>query len=126
MKQWSKEELNKFADNDSIEIEPFYDDGKTHNTPITIWFVVIDNNLYIRAHSGLNSKWYQSSIKQKAGKITAAGKNYNVNFTAVRNIKELDDQISQAYKNKYAGQSPLEAMIATIPTKATLLITPRD
>ena len=126
MNSWSQKDLSSFINDEAIKIEPFYADGQTHNTPIPIWFVIQDNNLYIRAYSGVNSSWYQSAILQKNGLMTAAGKEYKVTFTAVKNNPELDQQINQAYKDKYAGQEPLEGMITSVPMQATLLITPKS
>lgn len=65
MNSWSQKDLSSFINDEAIKIEPFYADVQTHNTPIPIWFVIQDNNLYIRAYSGVNSRWYQSAILQK-------------------------------------------------------------
>lgn len=125
MNTWPKEELTKFAQNATINIEPFYEDQRTHGTPVTIWFVVVNQGIYIRAYSGNNSKWYQSATKQGAGKITAGEKAYDVNFFAIKNTPKNDQLISQAYHEKYEGQNPLDAMVAPKATKATILITPK-
>lgn len=125
MSKWSQAELADFAKNETIKIEPFYDDQQTHQTPVTIWFITVDQGIYIRAYSGDNSKWYQAAIKQGAGKITAGKKVYDVNFSAVKNTSEADLLINQLYSKKYAGQSPLAGMISPKAANATILITPK-
>ena len=39
-----------------------------------IWSVVVDGALYVRACNGVGSSWYQAALKQKAGRVTAAGR----------------------------------------------------
>lgn len=49
-------------------------DGKTSGTPARIWSVRVGDELFVRGHNGTRSSWYQSAIRQKAGKIEAIGK----------------------------------------------------
>jgi hypothetical protein len=48
MSEWSKEELNKIARADDFHISPFREDGKTYGTPTWIWFVVVNDELFVR------------------------------------------------------------------------------
>lgn len=48
-----------------------------------IWSVVVDEHLDVRAYNGVNGCWYKSAIAQRAGKIPAAGGQYEVEFTPV-------------------------------------------
>ncbi len=73
MSTWPKGELNKIAGTDDLHISPFRDDGKTYGTPTWIWSVVVDGALYVRAYNGHKSQWYQAALRQKAGRISAAG-----------------------------------------------------
>lgn len=126
MNEWSKVVLDNFIHDEAIKIEPFYDDGKTNATPVTIWFVIIAGRIYIRAYHGHDSKWYQAAIKQGAGQITAGNQTYQVNFTAVSNNTEMGQRINQAYHQKYEGQSPLEGMTSPAAIKAAICITPKQ
>ena len=83
MSAWSKEELNKIAGSDDLHISPFRDDGTTYGTPTWIWSVVVGGDLYVRAYNGQNSRWYQAALRQKAGRITAAGITKEVSFEPV-------------------------------------------
>ena len=80
MSTWSKDELRKIAEADDLHISPFREDGKTYGTPTWIWSVVVDGALYVRAYNGQNSRWYQAAMRQKAGRITAAGMTKDVSF----------------------------------------------
>ena len=70
---WSKDELHKIVQADDLHISPFRDDGVTYGTPTWIWSVAVDDALYVRGYNGQNSRWYQAAVRQKAGRIIAAG-----------------------------------------------------
>src|ERR1039458_10854613 len=80
MNAWSKDELQKIAATDDLHISPFRDDGKTYGTPTWIWSVVVEDALYVRAYNGQSSRWFQAALRQKAGRITAAGMTADVSF----------------------------------------------
>ena len=73
MTAWSKDELRKIAEADDLHIAPFREDGKTYGTPTWIWSVAVDGALYVRGYNGTNSRWYQAAVRQRAGRIIAAG-----------------------------------------------------
>jgi len=73
MTAWTKEELRKIAEADDLHVAPFREDGVTYGTPTWIWSVAVDDALYVRGYNGLNSRWYQAAVQQKAGRIIAAG-----------------------------------------------------
>jgi hypothetical protein len=95
MTTWSNNELRKIAETDDLHISPFREDGKTYGTPTWIWSVVIDGALYVRAYNGQNSRWYQAAMRQKAGRITAAGITKEVTFETAG--RALDERIDEAY-----------------------------
>jgi hypothetical protein len=86
MNTWPKDELNKIAGTDDLHISPFRDDGKTYGTPTWIWSVVVDGALYVRAYNGHKSQWYQAALRQKAGRISAAGITKDVSFEPVEGV----------------------------------------
>src|ERR1700761_5060420 len=100
MSVWTENELTKIARTDDLHISPFREDGRTYGTPTWIWSVVVDGELYVRAYNGRKSRWYQSAIGQKAGRITAAGMTHEVVFEHVDS--PLNDRIDDAYRKKYA------------------------
>jgi len=122
VKQFSKDELQKINEADDLHIAPFREDGKTYGTPTWIWEVVVDDNLYVRAYNGLNSRWYKSALKQKAGRIIAAGITKEVRFERVQ--EDLNNAIDEAYKKKYSGSPYLSSMINNRARAATVKIIP--
>ena len=79
-KQFYPEELQKIDKADDLKISPFRADGITYGTPTWIWAVVMGGDLYVQAYNGIHSSWYQSAVKQKAGRIHAAGMVKEVDF----------------------------------------------
>ena len=125
MATWSNDELHKIAETDDLHISPFREDGMTYGTPTWIWSVVVDDNLYVRAYNGQNSRWYQSAMQQKAGRITAAGMTTEVTFEPVDGTT-INDRIDAAYRAKYHDSPYLNPMIGAQARAATVKVTPRE
>ena len=123
MTTWSKDELHKIAQADDLHISPFRDDGVTYGTPTWIWSVAVDDVLYVRGYNGQNSRWYQAAIRQKAGRIIAAGMAKEVMFEPVDG--PIKNRIDDAYRAKYRGSPYLNPMIGTRAGSATVKIMPR-
>src|SRR6059036_145118 len=124
MTAWSKEELRRIAEADDLHISPFREDGVTYGTPTWIWSVAVGDALYVRAYNGQASRWYQAAMRQKAGRITAAGMTKEVDFDPVD--RRVNDQIDEAYKTKYKGSPYLPPMIGARARSATVKIAPRQ
>ena len=124
MTTWSKDELRKIAETDDLYISPFREDGRTYGTPTWIWSVVVDDGLYVRAYNGQKSSWYQAAVRQKAGRITAAGMTKEVTFETVEGA--TNDRVDDAYRAKYKGSPYLKPMIGTPTRSATVKVVPRD
>jgi len=123
MATWSKDELRKIAETDDLHISPFREDGVTYGTPTWIWSVALDDALYVRAYYGQNSRWYQAAVRQKAGRISAAGLRKEVSFEPVDG--PINDLIDDAYRAKYRGSPYLDSMISARARSATVKVMPR-
>ena len=123
MSTWPKEELRKIAEADDLHIAPFREDGATYGTPTWIWSVAVDGDLYVRAYNGQNSRWYGAAVRQKAGRITAAGMTKEVTFEPVEG--PMNDFIDDAYRAKYRGSPYLSPMISACSRSATVKVMPR-
>src|SRR5665213_1744584 len=121
-KQFTAEELERIDKADDLKISPFREDGITYGTPTWIWAVVVDDDLYVRAGNGQDSRWYKSAVKQKAGRIHSAGMIKEVNFKTVQG--DINKQIDDAYKRKYKGSQYLSHMISNRISAATVKIIP--
>jgi hypothetical protein len=121
---WSTDVLRTIAEADDLHISPFREDGKTYGIPTWIWSVVVDDALYVRAYNGQSSTWYQSAMRQKAGRITTAGIKKEVTFEHIDGA--INDRIDDAYRAKYKNSPYLNPMIGTRARAATVKVTPRD
>ena len=124
MSTWNIDELHRIAETDDLHISPFREDGKTYGTPTWIWSVVVDDALYVRAYNGQKSSWYKATIRQKAGRIIAAGMTKEVTFEPVEG--PINDLIDDAYRMKYKGSPYLSPMIGARAHSATVKVMPRD
>ena len=124
MTAWSKDELRRTAAADNLHIAPFREDGVTYGTPTWIWSVAVDDALYVRAYNGQSSRWYQAALRQKAGRITAAGMTKEVTFEPVDG--SVNDRIDDAYRARYRGSPYLGPMIGARAHAATVRVMPRE
>ena len=84
--------------------------------------MIVDSDVYVRAYNGRQSRWYVAAIRQKAGRITAAGMTKDVAFEPVEG--PINDRIDDAYRAKYAGSPYLAPMISDRARSATVRIVP--
>jgi hypothetical protein len=102
---WSKHELRKIAEADDRHASPVREDGVTYGTPTWIWSVAVGDALYVRASNAVNSRWYQAALRQKAGRVTAAGMAKEVTFEPVHG--PINDLIDDAYRAECHGSPPI-------------------
>ena len=124
MTSWAQDELQKIAEADDLHIAPFRANGTTYGTPTWIWSVAVDGDLYARAYNGQSSRWHQAAMRQKAGRVLAAGLTKEVAFEPIG--ADLNDRIDEAYRAKYRGSLYLNPMIGARARAATIRIVPRD
>jgi len=124
MTSWSKDELRKIGEGDDLHIAPFREDEMTYGTPTWIWSVVVDDSVYARGYNGQNSRWFQAAVRQKAGRIIAAGMTKEVAFEPVDG--PINDRIDDAYRAKYRGSPYLSPMIGARARAATVKMMPRE
>jgi hypothetical protein len=124
MSSWAKDEVRQIASADDLHISPFREDGVTYGTPTWIWSVAVDDGLYVRGYNGQSSSWYKAAMRQKAGRIVAAGLTKEVTFEAVQG--SINDRIDDAYREKYQASAYLKPMISAQARAATVRIIPRD
>jgi hypothetical protein len=120
---WPQDELRKIAEAGDLHIAPFREDGVTYGTPTWIWSVAVEGALYVRGYNGQSSRWYQAALRQKAGRIIAAGMTKEVAFEPAGG--PINDRVDDAYRAKYRGSPYLNPMIGERARSATIKITLR-
>lgn len=123
MTAWKADELARIAGADDLHIAPLREDGVTFGTPTWIWSVAVNGALYVRAYNGRDSRWFRAALRQKVGRITAAGQTLEVAFEPVEGM--INDRIDAAYRARYQGSPYLAAMIGARAHAATVRVTPR-
>jgi hypothetical protein len=78
----------------------------------------------VRAYNGEDSRWYKAALRQKAGRITAAGITKEVAFEPVDG--QLNDRIDDAYRAKYVSSPYLKPMIDERARAATVRVVPHE
>ena len=124
MSTWPEDELHKIAGADDLHVSPFREDGATYGTPTWVWSVTVGDALYVRAYNGRDSRWYQAAVRQKAGRIAAAGLTKEVAFEPIDG--PVNDRIDDAYRAKYRDSPYLGPMIGARARSATVRVIPRD
>ena len=124
MTTWPKDTLDRIAATDDLHIAPLREDGATYGTPTWIWSVVVDGSLYVRAYNGKDSRWYRAALRQKAGRIRAAGTTTEVAFEPIEG--PIKDRIDEAYRAKYRSSPYLAPMVGARARAATVKVTPRE
>jgi hypothetical protein len=84
----------------------------------------MDGALYVRAYNGKESRWYKAALRQKAGRITAAGMTKEVTFERVGG--QINNSIDDAYRTKYASSPYLKPMIGERARDATVRVVPHE
>ena len=123
MTAWAQDELLKIAASDDLHVAPFREDDVTYGTPAWIWSVVVDGDLYVRAYNGHDSRWYKAALRQKAGRIKAAGITKEVAFEPVEG--DINERIDDAYRTKYHDSEYVSPMIGERARSATVKVIPR-
>ena len=119
-----KDELRMIVEADDLHISPFREDGETYGTPTWIWSVAVGDALYVRAYNGQNSRWFRAAVRQRAGRIIAAGMTKEVTFEPVDG--PINDLIDDAYRATYHGSPYVSSMISARTRSATVKVMPRE
>jgi hypothetical protein len=75
-------------------------------------------------HIGQKYRWYQAAVRQKEGRITAAGITEEVTFEPIEG--PINNHIDEAYRAKYHDCPFLSPMIGARARSATVKVMPQD
>jgi hypothetical protein len=104
---------------DEIEMRTPRSDGTP--TSRLIWVVVVDGAPYVRSYAGERGAWWRRATADGRAELGVEGEALEVRVAPAAG-GELDDRVSDAYRDKYGRRSPgpTEAML-TPPVVATTL-----
>src|SRR5688572_24316749 len=99
MTAWTSDDVDKIGRAEELEIAPLGRDG-TQRTSVTIWVVLVGDDLYVRSYRGSGGSWFRGTQVRHEGRIRAGGVEKDVTF-----VEETDpginDQIDAVYRAKY-------------------------
>jgi hypothetical protein len=98
MTTWTRDELNKIAAAQELELAPIRRNGTARN-PVVIWIVRLGDDLYVRCAYGRSSAWFRGAQMRHEGRMRAGGVEKDVIFMDAD--ANLNDEIDAAYRAKY-------------------------
>jgi hypothetical protein len=125
MTAWTTDELDRIAGSDELEIAARRADG-TLRTPVPIWVVRVDDDLYIRSWRGAAGRWFRAAQARREGHISAGGVDKDVVFLNADD--DVNDAIDAAYRTKYRRYADryVQPMISPQARATTLKLVPHD
>jgi hypothetical protein len=96
-------------------------DGSWSSRPI--WIVVVDDEAYVRSARGAQGEWYRKVRSGGQAEIAVDGQTLAVSLEPVHD-ESLNEQVTDAYRAKYAADSPgsTEALTEGEPTTTTMRV----
>lgn len=120
---WNPTELEQIAVAREIEVSSLREDGAL-TKPVTIWAVRVDGELYVRSVRGDAGHWYRAASRRHEGRIEAGDIAVDVAFEDAPH--HLDEEIDEAYKQKYGYPSaPVDSVITPEAQATTTRVVPR-
>jgi len=121
MSTWNPTTLTQLAAADEVQVAAAYAEG--YGSPVTIWDVCVDGELYIRAYTGDKSRWYRAARARGAGRLTAGDLSVDVTFDPDVDPR-LDADIDAAYHAKYDPSPSVPAMVGDAAHAHQLRVVP--
>ncbi len=116
MGRWNARELAGLDASSEIQVAGSRKDGSLRSFRI-IWHVTVDGALYVRSVNGPEAAWYTGARRQMRGAIRWRGQQRDVTFTE---DDSHDDEVDEAYRNKYGNGAPAQAL-NSMPARGTTL-----
>ena len=123
MPAWSAQDLTTIDTTDEVRLATLRRDG-TLRTPVTIWAVVVGNEVCVRAVYGPESPWFRGTRSRHRGQLHVGSLSRDVAFEDVPD--DLAPAIDAAYRRKYGGYatSIVDSTLTPQAREATLRLVP--
>jgi hypothetical protein len=124
MPTWTSDELARIGGAEEIEIAALRPDGRLRK-PVIIWVVRHGDDLFVRSVRGATGAWFRGIQARPEGRIWADGVETDVGFVEADHA--LDDEIDQAYRDKYRAYADTHVppIIRPEARATTLKLVPR-
>lgn len=119
---WTPRELTTLNEEQLLRITTIRPDG-TLRAPVTIWAVVVGNDLYARSVRGDAGGWYRHIQENPDAQIESGGVTRAV--TAVAAGQALDQEIDAAYLAKFGPSNAVDSITSPAAKATTLQLVPR-
>ena len=120
MAQFKRDTLEALRGQQEIAIRT----GKHPSSPVTIWAVVADDEVFVRSVRGPKGRWYRDLAKGGPATLQVGGHDVPVEAVPATDSAAVE-RASRAYLRKYSASPYAESMVRpdTLPT--TLRLEPR-
>ncbi len=126
MAEWTSDELTRIGDAQEMHVAAARRDG-TLRTPVIVWMVRLDDDLYTRSVNGPDAAWFRGTRAHHQGHITAGGVDKDVTFVDVDADDPINAEMDAAYHTKYHRYSgPVASITSPLARSATLKLIPRQ
>jgi hypothetical protein len=123
MSGWTSDELERIGREDELGIASRRPDGSLRRY-VTIWFVRLGDELYVRSAYGYANPWFQRALASGVGRIRVGGLERDVTFEVPDPV--LATGLREAYHAKYDRYPP--SMVGTVVSleaaRSTLRLVP--
>ncbi len=124
MVTWAPQQLSRFADAEELRISSRRPDG-TLRPYVTIWFVRLDDDLYVRSAYGPDNGLYRHAVASGQGRIHVHGVEHDVTFESPE--PSMSAALDRAYHRKYDRHRA--TIVATVMSadaaRSTIRLLPR-
>jgi hypothetical protein len=124
MSDWTSDDLDRIEASEELEITSLGSDGAPRK-PTTIWVVRLGDDLFVRSVNGRAAHWFRGTQLRHEGRISAGGVTKDVTFMDAED--DLEEQIDDAYRNKYRRYPPgiVGSVLTPRARSATIRLMPR-
>jgi hypothetical protein len=123
MSGWTADELARLGRGDELGIASRRPDGSIRPY-VTIWFVRVGDDLYVRSAHGYSNPWFQRALASREGRIRAGGVEQDVAFEQPG--RDIAEDLHAAYHAKYDryGPSIVGTVVSPEAARSTLKLVP--
>jgi hypothetical protein len=121
---WTAQELERIEHDDHMGIASRRSDGSLRPF-ITIWFVRVGDDLYIRSAYGPDNGWYRRALEAAEGRVRVGSWERDVAFEAPD--PAVDETLHAAYHAKYDRFGPVivGTVVSVEAARCTFRLVPR-